>query len=155
MDFKKQFFEDWVWTRGLTLKFVETIPEDKFNFSPGGNFGHLGKQLRHIGAVQECYLVGFETGKIDFSKKIKDVSLEKSKIQLVKYFTKLDNRFENWFKTLDIKDLDRVINWKVWEDLPNPTISQALYYMLEHEIFHQGILQLYAELAGFETIRFF
>ena len=142
---KKQLLSDWEWVRNLTLKFIESIPENKLSFTPGHGFGTLGQQLRHTAAVQECYLIGLETGKINFSQKRKDVDLEQSKEKMMTFMKQLDERLR---KALENADLDHVIEWKVWENIPNPTMTQ-------HEIFHQGIWQLYAAQVGFKTVRFF
>lgn len=155
MDLIKQVLEDWNWTRGLTYKFIDSIPNDKLSFSPGKEFGTIVQQLRHMGAVQECYIIGLETGKIDFSKKRKDKKIESSKKNIKGYLKKLDIRQKKILNKLSKKDLDKIIEWKVWEDIPNPTTHQVLLYLIQHETFHQGILQLYASLARFKTVRFF
>jgi len=149
------FLNEWNWIRGLTIKFIESIPEDKLTFYPSKNFGSLGTQLRHIVTVQECYLNGFEKGRIDFSKKRKDKTIESSKKKLLEYAKLQDERLKKIVSQFSKKDLQKIIKWKVWEPLPNPSISQCFVYMIEHESYHQGILQLCADLAGFKTIRFF
>ena len=50
------------------------------------------------------------------------------------------------------KDLLKKVDW---EEVGNPSIIVMLTYMKEHEIYHQGILQVYASLAGFPTLRFY
>ncbi len=152
---KEGLLADWEWTRSLTLKYIESVPDDKLSFSPGHGFGTLGRQLRHMADVQECYLKGLETGEIDFKKKRKDYMMETSKAKLLAYVKELDEKLKSLMKNLEEEDLNKPVKWQVWENLPDPTIFQAITYMTQHEIFHQGILQLYAALAGFQTVRFF
>ena len=152
---KRFIDEDWNWTRGLTYKFIDSIPPEKLSFSPSREFGSTGKQLRHMGAVQECYLQGMTAGKIDFSKRRRDEAIEKSAGLIVKYFQKLDTDLKQLLESIGDNDLEKEIEWIVWEDLPNPSLYQVLNYMNQHEIFHQGILQLSASVAGFKTVRFF
>ena len=149
---KKQFLGDWGYTRGNTLKFIESIPANKLTFSPDKDWGSLGRQLRHIADVQECYLRAFYTGEVSFENKRKDYSMEKDKGKILKYMAELDQQLKEKVSSLSEKDLLKKVKWK---EVGNPSIAVMLMYMKEHEIYHQGILQVYASLAGFPTLRFF
>jgi len=152
MNLKKQFLADWDYTRSNTLKFIESIPNNKLDFSPNKNFGSLGRQLRHLADVQGCYIKALDTRKVTFQNKKKDYSLENDKQKLINYFNDLDKEMKNKLKRLKEKDLLKKVDWK---EVGNPNMISMLNYMKEHEIYHQGILQLYAELAGFKTLRFY
>ena len=130
----------------------ESIPNNKLNFIPHKDFGSAGRQLRHMADVQECYLKAVETRKVTFQNKRKDYSMETSKEKLVEYMKELDEKLKVKLKKMSEKYLLKKVDWK---EVGNPSIIVMLTYMKEHEIYHQGILQLYASLAGFETIRFF
>ena len=79
--------DDWRLYRGLTLDLLKIIPETLLSFQVHPNMGSLGKQYRHIGDVQLCYFMALETGKIDFSQKRRDYSLEKDKAKLIFFFS--------------------------------------------------------------------
>ena len=149
---KEQFLGDWEYTRNNTFKFIESIPNNKIGFSPHKDWGSIGRQLRHIADVQECYLNAIDTKKVTFQNKRKDYSMETDKDKLIRYMKDLDKRLKEKIQKMSEKDLLKKVDW---EEVGNPSIIVMLTYMKEHEIYHQGILQVYASLAGFQTPRFF
>jgi hypothetical protein len=54
--------------------------------------GVVGKQFRHIGDVQLCYIEAIKTGKIDFTKYRRDYSIEKSKEKLKQFLNEMDEK---------------------------------------------------------------
>ena len=152
MKWKEQFFGDWEYSRKDTIKFIETVPEDKLGFSPHKDWGSIGRQLRHMADVQECYIKAIDTKKVTFQNKRKDFSMETDKQKLIDYMKKLDKQLKEKIKKLSENDLLTKVDW---EEVGNPSIAVMLNYMKDHEIYHQGILQVYASLAGFPTPRFF
>ncbi len=155
MDFIEIFIKDWRWVRGLTYEFIKMIPTEKLMFSPHKDFGSLGRQLRHVADIQECYLKGFINGELDFKNRRRDRSMEHNQKKLLKFFEDLDEKLYKFLSTHTEKELDNVIIWNVWENLPNPTIKECLLYLIEHEVYHQGIWTLYGKLGNFETPKFF
>ena len=152
MKWKEQFLGDWEYSRKDTIKFIETVPEDKLGFSPHKDWGSIGRQLRHMADVQECYIKAIDTKKVTFQNKRKDYSMETDKQKLIDYMKKLDKQLKEKIKKLSENDLLTKVDW---EEVGNPSIAVMLNYMKDHEIYHQGILQVYASLAGFQTPRFF
>ena len=151
MNLKKQFLEDWKHTRNNTLRFIDSIPNKKLSFKPHRNFGTLGKQLRHLADVQECYLKGIKTGVIEFSRKRKDFSMETDKQKLINYFRQQDKDLILMLKIMHETDLRKNI---IWKECGKPTIYSTLIYMKEHEIFHQGIFNYALNLQGLNHLDF-
>ena len=149
---RKQFLRDWNHTRTNTFKFIESIPNNKIVFSPHKDWGSIGRQLRHMADVQDCYIKAIGTRKITFRNKRRDYSMETSKEKLIKYMKELDKKLKEKIQHMPEKDLLKKVDWK---EAGNPPVIVMLTYMKEHEIYHQGILQVYASLAGFPTIRFY
>ncbi len=149
---KKQFLEDWKYVRGNTIKFIHSVPDNKLSFSPHKNWGTIGKQLRHLADVQDCYLKSIKAGKVSFDNKRKNYEIEKSKKRLLDDMNQRDVELSNVLSKMSGKQLQKKL---LWAEVGNSSIIIALTYMKEHEIYHQGILQLYADLAGFKTLRFF
>lgn len=152
MDQKHQFLRDWAYLRNNTQEYLKSVPDDRLTFSSHPEWGSIGRHLRHMGDVQECYLNALDTGKLSFKAKRKDRSMESNKQKLAAYFRELDEKLEKKINTMGEQDFLKPVEWKEFD---NPTVEATLTYMKEHEVFHQGILQVYAKLANFHTIRFF
>lgn len=152
---REDVLADWKYARGHTYAFIKSVPDRTWTFSPHPAFGPICRQLRHLADVQDCYVRGLLDGKIDFRAKRKDVRLEQSKVLLLVHLKELDKHFLAATKHWTHHDWAKQIRWNAHGCPPTLSRQQALLYMKEHEIYHQGALQLYAALAGFKTLRFF
>lgn len=155
MDFKEWFVFYWRWMRGLTIKFLEELPEEKLNYTPNKHMGSIGRHLRHVIAIQECYMKGFKTGHIDFDAKNKDEDIEVSKERLLAYAKAQDTKLFEFIENASEEDLDRTLTWEIWEPIDTPKIRECLMYMMQHEVFHQGELQTYARILEMKNVKFF
>ena len=100
-----QTLEDWKIYRNLTLDLLQIIPKNKLNFQVHQNMGSLGKQYRHIGDIQLCYFEALKTGKVDFSQKNRDYSLEKDKCRLLAFLVETDSAMMTFLKNLAVNKL--------------------------------------------------
>lgn len=127
--------EKWKSIRKLLLDLLEVIPEEHLNFTVGKNMGTIGKQYRHIGDVQLCYVEAIKTGEINFSHYQKDYSLEKSKEKLHSFLVDIDRRMIEAIE----KNYTAKINW-FGQKLD---LKEHLQALIEHEVLHQGELIVY------------
>jgi uncharacterized damage-inducible protein DinB len=142
----QNFVEDWAFVRGKTLEFLATIPDDKMTWKPHDQLGTFGMQIRHVIKSQEAYLNGMKNETVEFSNKKFDPALETDKQKAIDYLKKLDGELIDFLNTADenkeIIFVDGVIGEK---KIP---ITTVLDYMINHEIYHQGIFTCYGRLAG-------
>lgn len=148
----KKFIEDWKSVRGKTLEFLESVPDEKMTWKPHQLLGTFGMQIRHIIKSQESYLNGMKSGVIDFSGKDFDPELETNKQKALMQLRKNDENLIEFLKNADgnqeIIFVDGVFGKK---KIPLITV---LDYLMDHEVYHQGIFTCYGRLAGLGKFRF-
>lgn len=138
-----QWAEEWRQTRGLTYDLLHALPYAVMNFSPHPEFGTFVRQIRHIGDMQACYLLGLETGTMDFSAQRRQRALEQSKEHLEAYLRDLDARLLEVVRSLTPERLARPIAWEGERLTP----IQHLMRLLQHESLHHGMWAVYAKVA--------
>ena len=137
--------EEWKTYRKLTLDLLEKIPEDKLDFTVGKNMGTIGKQFRHIGDVQLCYIEAIKTKKIDFSKYRRDYSIEKTKKKLKEFLNEMDKELFSLLENLNSEEIEELkIDW----GFDKISIFEHLRYLIHHEILHHGELIVYIRTLG-------
>ena len=141
-----QFAKTWQFTRSLTFDFMHCLTDDDLLYSPQLQFGTLGKHLRHIGDVQECYVKALESGKADFSKKRMDASMETSLSKLEEHLKEQD---EFLYKTLSGFNKDPLKEQIQWEST-KMSVLEHLFLLPQHEAIHQGQWSLAARQAGID-----
>ncbi len=141
-----QFAKTWQFTRSLTFDFIHCLTEENLLYSPQLQFGTLGKHLRHIGDVQECYVKALESGKADFSKKRMDASMETSLSKLEEHLKEQD---EYLYKTLATFSKDPLKEQIQWEST-KMSVLEHLFLLPQHEAIHQGQWSLASRQAGID-----
>ena len=107
--------------------------------------GPLGKQFRHIGDVQLCYVEALKTKKIDFGKYRKDYSIENSKEKLKAFLKEMDDEIFSLLKKLDPKQTKEFrVDW----GFDKLSLEDHLKFLIQHEIFHHGQLVVYIRDLG-------
>ena len=141
----KSILEEWEFYRKLTLDLLEIIPEEKLGFTVGKNMGAIGKQFRHIGDVQLCYVGAIKTRKIDFNKYRRDYSIENSKTKLKGFLEEMDKELLDLLGKLNPEEIDTLsIDWG-FEKL---SIIEHIRSLIQHEILHHGELIVYVRTLG-------
>lgn len=139
-----QFAKTWQFTRSLTYDFLHALKEEELKYSPQLEFGTLGKQLRHVGDVQECYIKALATGKADFSKKRMDISMEVSLKKLEDYLREQDSHLYAALAKFNKDPIKEEVAWKTCR----MSILEHLFLLPQHEAIHQGQWSLAARQAG-------
>ena len=138
-----QWAKEWAQTRQLTYDLLAALPYAVMNFSPHPDFGTFARQIRHIGDIQACYLLGLQTGRMDFKARPRQRALEQSKEHLEAYLRDLDTQLSEVLRTLAGEQPTRPIAWEDGE----VSALQHLMRLLQHETLHHGMLALYARVA--------
>jgi uncharacterized damage-inducible protein DinB len=141
-----QFAKTWQFTRSLTYDFIKVLKPDDLLYSPQLEFGTIGKQLRHLGDVQECYVKALETGVADFTKKRMDLSMEASASRLEQHLREQD---EHLYRALSKYEGSPVDNMIVWKN-SKLSVLEHLFLLPQHEAIHQGQWSLAARQHGLE-----
>ncbi len=148
----KDFLADWKQIRGKTFEFLKTLPEEKIAWRPHELLGTFGMQLRHLGKSQEAYIQGIRKGKIDFTNKTFEPSIETDKKKAIAYLKKLDAELVKVL--LATKPEQKIIFMDGVYGEMKITLTTVLSYLMNHEVYHQGIFTCYGRLAGLGKFRF-
>lgn len=141
-----QFAKTWQFTRSLTYDFIHSLKDEDLLYSPQLEFGTLGKQLRHVGDVQECYVKALETGKADFAKKRLDVSMETSLTRLEEHLKEQDQYLYRVLASFDKDPIKEPVEWET----TRMSVLEHLFLLPQHEAIHQGQWSLAARQAGID-----
>jgi uncharacterized damage-inducible protein DinB len=141
-----QFAKTWQFTRSLTYDFLKVLNEQDLSYSPQLEFGTFGKQIRHVGDVQECYLQALETGMADFSKKRMDLTMEQSLPKLEAHLRQQDVRLYDLLSKFDGDPINQMIAWPTTK----LSVLEHLFLLPQHEAIHQGQWSLAGRQHGIE-----
>jgi len=143
MEIVELWAEEWRQTRRLTYDLLAALPYAVLNFSPHPDFGTFARQIRHMGEIQACYLLGLQTGKMDFAARARQRALEQSAAHLDAYLRQQDSQLAETLRSLSGEATGRRVAWEGEQ----VTILQHLMRLLQHETLHHGMLALYAKVA--------
>jgi len=144
---------------GLTVDFVRTVPEDKWDFTPdppeksgrspalhriGDGFAPFCQQLRHVVCVRGVYNAALATRKVDWMRKHDHYVGPLTREALL---ASLDDKQRQLLATLETVDIDALIDW----DGTAFTFALYTWEFVQHEAIHHGQWSVYASLAGFDT----
>jgi uncharacterized damage-inducible protein DinB len=148
---KKDFVKSWKAVRGKTYEFLETVPSNRISWRPHKDLGTFGMQIRHIGVSERAYIKGIRSGKIDFNDKTYDKKIEKDKNKAIDFLKKQDKELIQLLKSSSfnkkIEFHDGVYG------VSTATVETILYWLIEHETYHQGVFTCYGRLAGLGKFR--
>ncbi|MDR7494768.1 MAG: DinB family protein [Armatimonadota bacterium] len=139
----EQWAEEWRQTRRLTYDLLAALPYAVLNFSPHPDFGTFARQIRHMGDIQACYIMGLQTEKMDFGARPRQRTLEQSREHLEGYLRSLDAQLEEVLRGISGASPGRSIAWD-GEAVP---VLRHLMRLIQHETLHHGMLALYAKIA--------
>lgn len=117
--------------RKRTVDLLKTLSSEEFHGSPGKEIGPVWKQFRHVGRVQENYLLATSTGAVKFSPRAGTYKGGADINAMIEYFEQLDSRL---VETLENMDFRKTIDW-----FGSPTtLTDHFQGLLEHELIHHG-----------------
>jgi len=143
----------------LTVDFVQAVPEEAWDFTPGppGNSGRasaphrigegfapFSKQLRHVVCVRGVYNAALATGRVDWARKHDQYAGPLTREALL---AALGDKQQQLLATLKTVDVDAPIDW----DGTPFSFAFFTWEFVQHEAIHHGQWSIYASLAGFDT----
>ena len=142
-----EFLGQWRYAHQMTLSFVDTVPNEYWEFSPHDRFAPFCKQLRHVIGVRGVYRDAIASGTTDFSHKHDHYTGNLSRASLRAALIAEQESFLSLLNSPACDDPSRPITFF------ESQFSLALYtyIVIHHEGIHQGEWALYASLAGFDT----
>lgn len=144
-DFKKS----WDFSRGMTLEFINELPENMWDFTPHERYAPLCKQFRHMVWVTGLYREAIETGEMrDCETKKEHYSGELDKQKILSGFEIENGKLMAALAKLQNLDLE---NYFVKAFGLEMKFVEYTHVLIQHESTHQGLWSFYATLGGFKT----
>jgi hypothetical protein len=140
----ESFRQSWEWVHRMTVDFVEAVPEDKWDFTPGDGLGPFCKQLRHVVCARGVYNAALITKKADWSKSHDYYKGSLTRNELLSALIDMQGRF---LATLDTVDTDVPIDFSGTAF----TFDHFACEVVQHEAIHHGQWSAYAYVGGFRT----
>jgi len=147
----QSFIQDWKEVRGKTYEFLETISENKINWSPHKDLGTFGMQIRHMSISQRAYIRGIQSGTINFKDKSYDKEIEKSKTKAIAFLKQQDKELIDVLKK--VKENKKIEFHDGVYGVKKVTVETVLDWLMQHEAYHQGIFTCYGRLVGLGKFR--
>ena len=135
----KEILDEWRWARGLSRDLLDGLPEGHLEQVPIQGAGSWGRQFRHMGRVEENYVVALRLGTVRFSTEGCSYAGAISKRGLIDYLSRMDILLAETV-ALGLTQVD----WfgKLWSG------ERHLAALVSHEILHHGQLILYARASA-------
>jgi uncharacterized damage-inducible protein DinB len=132
----------------MTVDFVNVVPDEKWDFSPGDGFGPFCKQLRHVVRVRGVYNEAMVTKKADFERSREHYTGPLLREALV---AALNDKEREFLAALETVDVEAPIYFAGSAGASAFTFANFTYEVVQHESIHHGQWSVYAALGGFET----
>jgi uncharacterized damage-inducible protein DinB len=142
----QELLDDWKNIRGRTLKFLDSVPQEKWQWKPHELLGTFGMQVRHLGKSQEAYIRGLKAGKVEFTDKTFNPVFEKDKQKALSHLKKLDDELFAFLSSADPEKEIIFVDGVTGEH--NVPLKIIISWLIDHEYYHQGIFTCYGRLAG-------
>lgn len=137
------------------IELIRELDDDQFTGGPEGPFrGGVGSQLRHCIDFYDCLLRGIEDGRIDYSHRERDPSVETRGAVAVQRMEKLIEKLE----AITLQQLAMPL--QVRSDLPGfgeglptwsgSTLHRELQFLVSHTIHHYALIVSLLTQQGFE-----
>jgi uncharacterized damage-inducible protein DinB len=138
------FRKNWEWVHRMTVDFVDVVPDQKWEFSPGEGFGPFCKQLRHVVRVRGVYNEAMVTKRADFERSREHYAgpLDRDKLMEA-----LDEKQKEFLAALETVDVEAPIYFGATAF----TFENFTYEVVQHESIHHGQWSVYAAVGGFAT----
>ena len=147
-----EYYTEFSLHRKLTIDLLMSVSSSQLAEAPISKAGTLGKQFRHLNDVSKCYTDALENQKLVFERNDVDHSLETDKSRLITELKLTKERLRSFIESVDPAVLSQEIidcpesEKYVGVERTSPRI--IVWWMIEHEIFHEGQLALYIRNFG-------
>ncbi|HEY0241096.1 MAG TPA: DinB family protein [Gemmatimonadaceae bacterium] len=141
------FLDYWKSVRGRTRRVIETIPEDRMDWSYAAGKFTFGGIIRHLATI-ERYMYGETVQGKPSSYPGYDRSLQQENETPLEFMDRLDAESVEIFRRLSDEDLTRKCVTPAGSSI---TIWKWLRAMVEHEAHHRGQLYMMLSMLGVAT----
>ena len=128
-----------------TIKLLETLPADKYDFRPDPKGRSLGELAWHLSEIDGYISHGVAEGKVDFTTTLPDLKRPREVKLLAPGYRKVHEASAARLEKLKNEDLERSIPFM---DRPMAIRDILWGVILHHLIHHRGQLSLMVRLAG-------
>ena len=141
------FLDYWKSVRGRTRRVIETIPEDRMDWSYAAGKFTFGGIIRHLATIERYMYAETVQGKPS-SYPGYDRSLQQENETPLEFMDRLDAESVEIFRRLSDEDLTRKCVTPAGSSI---TIWKWLRAMVEHEAHHRGQLYMMLSMLGVAT----
>jgi len=142
-----ELFRHWAEVRDGLFQALDKLTDEQLDFTPREGLWSLGTVARHIANGEEGWFRFAVTRELD-EWPPEYTAKDYPTVQAIKaLLTEVHARTEAYLATVDVADLDRVIEMPWGESLP---LRWIIWHVLEHEIHHRGEILLMLGLLGME-----
>jgi uncharacterized damage-inducible protein DinB len=128
-----------------TVRLLETLPADQYDFRPDPKGRSLGELAWHLSEIDGYLSLGVAQGRIDFEAAVPDMKRPREIKLLAPGYRRVHEQAVARLEKLKNEDLDRTVGFF---DKQIPIREVFWTIMLHHLIHHRGQLSLMCRLAG-------
>jgi uncharacterized damage-inducible protein DinB len=135
----------WDMESGLTVKLLEALPDDQYDFRPDPGNRSIGEMAWHLAEIEGYITLGIANGAVTFQAAPPNMQRPREVRQLAPGYQRVHQEAVARLANLTDADLDREIPFI---DRPMPIRDLLWGAILMHSIHHRGQLSLMCRLAG-------
>jgi uncharacterized damage-inducible protein DinB len=135
----------WDTESGLTVKLLEALPADQYDFRPDPGNRSIGEMAWHLAEIEGYITLGIANGAVTFQEAPPNMQRPLEVRQLAPGYQRVHQEAVTRLANLTDADLDREIPFI---DRPMPIRDLLWGAILMHSIHHRGQLSLMCRLAG-------
>ena len=142
----KELFSHWAEVRSGLIQALSQLTDEQLGFVPGEGLWSLGQVACHIAEAEDGWFRHVVQSELDDWPEYTAATYPT--VAAVKnLLTETHTRTEAYLKTVDVMDLDRVIETTWGERF---TLNWIIWHVFEHEIHHRGEIFLMLGLLGLQ-----
>ena len=147
------FLATWNWEAKNTIRMLESLPADKYDYRPDMAGRSLGELAWHLAETDAYMTYGIETGKFDFGMKPPNIERPREVSALAPGYRRVHDDAVARVSKLKPADLDRRLKFFTGDEM---RVGDILWGpLLHHMIHHRGQLGLMNRLAGGKSPGFY